>query len=303
MPQRRRVLVLGLVALAVAGIGAGALALSAPGSVESAQWRAAPPAPVAPAAGGFDGEVPDGAGIALLVTSEPSDPEGLIHELTEAFCPTITIALLVNSQWSVYVVGAPPAVNLAFPETLATGTPFLVRCGPSLRAFRYTANVELLGASAPLLIEQTGEVIFPDREHFTLHLDLFGVIFDSEVIAVGSGVWQRGDVPVRDFGLSPASFFGSAAGLTFDDDEQELNETALKPFARADATVNGVAAVRYELDGTEFESLLSSFAPVGTFRAANGLALDREGPGRRRQDGHSVRGGSRVRDASPRDQH
>ena len=240
------------------------LALSAPGPVESAQSRAAPLPQVAPAAGGFSGEVPPGAVLALLVTSEPSDPQGLVDALSAAFCPTVTLALLTDGQWNIYVVGAPAVVNAAFPEMLAAGTPFLVRCGESLRAFRYTSKVELFGASATLLIEQTGEVIFPDREHFTRHMDLFGIVFDSEVLAIGSSVWQKGDIPVADFGLSPLSFFGGAAGLTFDADEQELNETALKPFARADATVNGVATVRYELDGTEFESLLSSFAPVGT---------------------------------------
>ena len=264
MLERGRVLVLTLVALALAGIGAGVLALSAPGPVESAQSRAAPPPPVRPAAGGFRGEVPPGAGIALLVTSETSDPQGLVDALSEAFCPTVTIVLLMDGQWSIYVAGAPAVVNAAFPETLAAGTPFIVRCGESLRAFRYTSKVELFGASTTLLIEQTGEVIFPDREHFTRHMDFSGLIFDSEVIAIGSSVWQKGDVPVADYGLSPASFFGGEAGLTFAADEQELNETVLKPFARADATVNGVAAVRYELDGAEFESLLASFAPVGT---------------------------------------
>lgn len=263
MLERRRVLVLTLVALAMAGTAAGLLALSAPGPAESGQLRALPTPPLAPADGGFSGEVPIDAGIVLLVTSETSSPRALVDALSAAFCPTVTLALLTDGQWSIYVVGAPAAVNAAFPATLAASTPFLVRCGESLRTFRYTSKVELFGTSPTLLIEQTGEVIFPDREHFSRHMDLFGVVFDSEVIVIGDSVWQKGDVPVADFGLSPLSFFGGATGLTFAADEQELNETALKPFASAEVTINGVATTRYELDGTEFESLLSSFAPVG----------------------------------------
>ncbi len=262
MLERGRVLVLTLVALSLAGIAAGMLTLlSAPGAVQSAQPRAAPPLAVAPAAGGFSGEVPLGAGTALLVTSEASDALGLVHALSDAFCPTVTLALLIDGQWSIYVAGAPVAVNMAFPETLAAGTPFIVRCAESLRAFRYTVKVELFNTSPTLLIEQIGEVIFPDREHFTLHQDLFGVVFDSEVIAVDGQVWQKGDVPVRDLGLSPLSFF-TAAGLAFVEDEQEMNETALRPFGGVETTINGVAVVRYELDGVELESLLSSITPI-----------------------------------------
>ena len=197
-----------------------------------------------------------------------------------------------------------PAVNLAFPETLATGTPFLVRCGPSLRAFRYTAKVELLGASAPLLIEQTGEVIFPDREHFTLHLEsvrghfrLRGDRRRQRRLAerrcprqglravAGELLRQRGWPDVR----------RRRAGT-----ERDCAQ-AVRARGRHGQWRRG-RSLRTRRDGVRVAALV-----VRAGRYLRGRQRSRSGSRRtwasRRQDGHSVRGGSRVRDASPRDQH
>ena len=43
-------------------------------------------------------------------------------------CAVGSIGLLTSGQWSLYIVGAPAVVNQAFPATLASTSPFFVRC-------------------------------------------------------------------------------------------------------------------------------------------------------------------------------
>jgi hypothetical protein len=69
-------------------------------------------------------------GIALLVTARVTSGANLATELRQAGCPAQTIALLEAGSWRIYVPGAPPAVNAAFPRSLEVGTPFFVACRP-----------------------------------------------------------------------------------------------------------------------------------------------------------------------------
>ena len=252
------------VTVAAAMVALGVAAGPWPGRSESASSPATIEAPAAPAEGGFSGTPPAGGGIALLATTEASTAAALVSALGAGGCGANTLAILVASAWSVYVVGAPPAVNTTFPATLAAGTPFFVRCKESggVQAFRYSVRLERLSGGRTFLIEQSGEVVLPDREHSTIHMDLGGTLFDSDVITIGSDVWQRGDVPVADLGLTPASFFDAVGGFTTGPQGGFVFDAAsVSGLATTEETVNGVAAVRYELDSEQVGALLVGFVP------------------------------------------
>ena len=88
----------------------------------------------APAAAAGPGGVTDLSaipvtGLALLVTSVESTPDGLVAVLLDNGCTVQSLAILEGGVWNVYVNGAPPQVNAAFPATLDAITPFFVRCG------------------------------------------------------------------------------------------------------------------------------------------------------------------------------
>ena len=106
-------------ARALAALGAAALlALTAAGGAGAEQ----------PPVGGFAGEVPAEAGLGPLVTTGEAAPAALAATLVQAGCDVESLSLL-GSTPVIYVPGAPPFVNAAFPHTLAAETSFIVRCG------------------------------------------------------------------------------------------------------------------------------------------------------------------------------
>ena len=173
-PQPRSGILIAAASLLLAGAALIAFALPAGGRAESAATPALSLAPAAPAAGGaFSGDVPRDGGTALLATSEDSDPPALATRLSAAGCNTTTIELLISGASSIYVVGAPPTVNAAFPATIAAQTPFFVRCAPGgLAAFRYSIAIESIGTLGTMVIDQTGDVVLPDREFYRIQMDL-----------------------------------------------------------------------------------------------------------------------------------
>ena len=84
---------------------------------------------IAAAAGGVTdpSSIPQ-RGIALLLTSVESTPDGLVSVLLDNGCSAQSLAILEGGVWKVYVSGAPDQVNAAFPLTLPGFTPFFVRC-------------------------------------------------------------------------------------------------------------------------------------------------------------------------------
>ena len=129
MRLSRRSTVVGLAACAAVAIALSVLSVPLPGRAEGAATQATPTAPIAPAVGGgFTGALPSGGGIALLVTSEDSDPPSLAEQLTAAGCEATSLFLLQAGSWSGFIVGAPAVVNAGFPGLLLAGTPFFVRC-------------------------------------------------------------------------------------------------------------------------------------------------------------------------------
>lgn len=76
----------------------------------------------------FVGTPPSG-GTALLVTGTGvTTATELAAALRAAGCGPQTLALLDAGRWRIHVVGAPPAVNAAFPPTVGPSTPFFVAC-------------------------------------------------------------------------------------------------------------------------------------------------------------------------------
>ena len=129
-------------------------------------------------------------------------------------------------------------------------------------AFRYSITVESLGSlGAVMTIVQTGAVVMPDREYYRLQLDLGGVLFDTEVITIGDRVWQRGDVPAPELGLSLASSFDGQGGFNFDfGGDDFFDPAAVAALTTTEEQVNGVDTLRYTLDGAQFEALFGAFA-------------------------------------------
>ncbi len=283
MRLSRRSTLVGLASLAVVAIALSVLAVPLPGRAEGAATPAMTTAPTAPAVGGgFTGAVPRGGGIALLITSEDSDPLSLAQRLTAAGCNPSSIFLLREGVWIGFIVGAPAVVNLGFPNLLFAGTPFFVRCPEGgLAAFRYSITAESIGTLGTMTIDQTGEVVMPDREYFRLQLDLGGVLFDTEVITIGDRIWQRGDVPAPELGLSLAGYFDGQGGFTFDvGGDAFFDPAAVAALTTTEELVNGVDALRYELDGAQFEALFGAFvlqpgeeAPAVSLWLAKGLGV------------------------------
>ena len=67
-------------------------------------------------------------GIALLVTSVESAPDGLVTVLADNGCAADLLAITEAGAFNSFLVGAPPIVNEAFPLALAPRTAFFVRC-------------------------------------------------------------------------------------------------------------------------------------------------------------------------------
>jgi hypothetical protein len=129
-----------------------ALALSAAALVAFASLegaRAQAPIPAPPTRGAFAGLPPQGAGIALLTTTEASTPASLTATLTDAGCLVETISVLrprvpeplplvqpaSESGWTPFIAGAPAAANEGFVRifpTIPANTPFFLRCRSGL---------------------------------------------------------------------------------------------------------------------------------------------------------------------------
>ena len=88
--------------------------------------RAAPASAQTPTA--FSGAAPGPGQIALLVTVRDASAADLAAGLRVSGCEPESLSILSAGLWSVFIVGAPAAVNAAFPEELAADTPFFVRC-------------------------------------------------------------------------------------------------------------------------------------------------------------------------------
>lgn len=86
----------------------------------------APPVPVtAP----FSGTLPPAGQSSLLVTTKALPTTELAQALDAVGCLPLTLSILVNGVWEVFVPGAPGPVNEGFDQTLTADTPFVVRCG------------------------------------------------------------------------------------------------------------------------------------------------------------------------------
>ncbi|MEZ4503939.1 MAG: hypothetical protein R3C39_15050 [Dehalococcoidia bacterium] len=77
----------------------------------------------------FTGEAPGTGSIGLLVASRATDATGLAGALNDAGCPVISLAIIQDGQWGIYIVGAPEMVNGTFPATVEANTAFFVLCG------------------------------------------------------------------------------------------------------------------------------------------------------------------------------
>ncbi len=87
------------------------------------------PPPAAPATGQpIVGAIPAPASVALVVVGSAGTPAALADALTRGGCTPAAFALLEGGAWRTYVLGAPAAVNRAFPATLAANVPLFVRC-------------------------------------------------------------------------------------------------------------------------------------------------------------------------------
>lgn len=114
---------------------AGANALFAAGDIPAADVPAAPlPTGATPRDSGgggaalISGDVPSAGQIGLLVVTQASTVDGVINELSTGGCTASTLAVTRGGAWSVYIIGAPAAVNANFGADFEATTPFFVRC-------------------------------------------------------------------------------------------------------------------------------------------------------------------------------
>ena len=114
---------------------AGANALFAAGDIPAADVPAAPlptGATRRDSGGGgvalISGDVPGAAQIGLLVVTEASTVDAVIDELSTGGCTASALAVTRGGAWSVYIIGAPAAVNASFGADFEATTPFFVRC-------------------------------------------------------------------------------------------------------------------------------------------------------------------------------
>jgi hypothetical protein len=119
--------------VAAVAVGALALVLMIPGSA-GAQTPTATPTETAtatptaePTEGLVDGDVPE-SGVAILTVTAAAGPGEIVDALNELGCSAESIAITDGGAWLVYVPGAPDFVNADFAESLAAGSPFIVRC-------------------------------------------------------------------------------------------------------------------------------------------------------------------------------
>lgn len=76
----------------------------------------------------FTGQVPARGSIALLVTAAPTSPGALVASLRVGGCGVESLGVLEGGAWKLFIDGAPAAVNVAFPASLAATSAFFVRC-------------------------------------------------------------------------------------------------------------------------------------------------------------------------------
>ena len=230
------------------------------------------------AAGGFFGLAPaPGAGDFRTADGDQEISE-LVTALEAAGCDVLSLAFFnaPAERFDFHFPGIEAISDLSATDPVANGKVFFAACDVAdaddvadvdevrLRAFRYTIRAESVGTIGTILIEQVGEVVLPDREHFRLRMDLGGELFDTEVITIGDSEWQRGDVPAPNFGLSLASFFDGEGGFNFDVDGEGgvFDPAAVGALETTEERVNGVDTIRYELDGEQFATLITAFVPV-----------------------------------------
>lgn len=90
------------------------------GSVTSA-----PSAPVTPA--DVSGSVPT-RGVGLMVVQQSAAPDQLIASVQANGCQQPSVWITESGAFIGYLPGAPTFVNSAFPASLPSGTPFIVKC-------------------------------------------------------------------------------------------------------------------------------------------------------------------------------
>ena len=76
----------------------------------------------------FHGMAPPAGSIGLLVTAREASAGNLVLELRRAGCEPVSLGVLVEGSWGLYLNGAPANVNTSFPKLLTNATPFFVRC-------------------------------------------------------------------------------------------------------------------------------------------------------------------------------
>lgn len=115
------------------------LPLAALAALATLLFTTAPAGAQEPEGGLVTGDVP-AEGVALLLVQSDATPSQLVGALQEQACEPVSIAITVGGRFVVYVPGAPGFVNAAFPETIAGGTGFVVRCASAVDPADFSAD-------------------------------------------------------------------------------------------------------------------------------------------------------------------
>jgi len=106
----------------------GAPSNAAEGIDLAAQPSGGASAPTSTASGAFVGARPAAGKLGLLVTGTATRTSELLSALEGAGCRVQALAILAGGHWSVYIPGAPAAINASFPSDLGPSAAFATRC-------------------------------------------------------------------------------------------------------------------------------------------------------------------------------
>lgn len=158
-----------------------------------------------------------------------------------------------------------PAVSRLGTTVLLLALPLVGGCDPlgvdaedPLDRFAFTVRMETRGMAVPIVVEQRGVVVVPDREEIEQEMTIGSFTMGSETLAVEGRRWVTEDMPFIEPGLTPTLSFGSDRG----DAVQAALAALVDSRPGAPEVVNGEAALRYDLTPGEFVLLALSAAAV-----------------------------------------
>jgi inhibitor of cysteine peptidase len=128
-------------------------------------------------------------------------------------CEPLTLAVLIDGRWRVYIPGAPARLASDFPTQLAADTPFFVRCrsdAPSI----LRVGVDDLGSAVSLEVGQRLRVTLESNPTTGYRWQPAGTIDATVLKQVGGPIFVPSSTALGAGGTETFDFLAVAAGTT-----------------------------------------------------------------------------------------